>query len=60
MLNGDILTDIDLRPVLQRHQRRRAAATLVLVNVADTRAYGVVELDAGGESGSFTKSRHPA
>ncbi|QUV86832.1 nucleotidyltransferase family protein [Chloracidobacterium sp. S] len=60
VLNGDILTDIDLRPVLQRHQRRRAAATLVLVNVADTRAYGVVELDAGGESGSFTKSRHPA
>jgi NDP-sugar pyrophosphorylase family protein len=53
VLNGDILTDIDLRPVLQRHQRRRAAATLVLVNVADTRAYGVVELDAEGRIRQF-------
>ncbi|MFQ3588892.1 MAG: NDP-sugar synthase [Chloracidobacterium sp.] len=46
VFNGDILTDIDLRPLLDRHRARRAAATLVLVNVADPSAYGVVELDA--------------
>lgn len=45
VFNGDVLTDIDLRPVLARHRERKAAATLVLVDVEDTRAYGVVELD---------------
>ncbi|OYT70945.1 MAG: hypothetical protein CFK52_09520 [Chloracidobacterium sp. CP2_5A] len=53
VLNGDILTDIDLRPVLERHRARRAAATLVLVNVEDTRAYGVVELDDEGRIRGF-------
>jgi len=59
VLNGDILTDIDLRPVLQRHRMRQAAATLVLVKVADTRAYGVVELDAEGRIQQFYEKPAP-
>ncbi|MCS7080333.1 MAG: NDP-sugar synthase [Chloracidobacterium sp.] len=59
VLNGDILTDIDLRPVLERHRMRRAAATLVLVNVDDTRAYGVVELDAEGRIRAFYEKPEP-
>lgn len=59
VLNGDILTDIDLRPVLERHRARRAAATLVLVNVEDTRAYGVVELDEAGRIRAFHEKPEP-
>ncbi len=59
VLNGDILTDIDLRPLLSRHRARRAAATLVLVNVEDTRAYGVVELDDEGRIQRFYEKPAP-
>jgi mannose-1-phosphate guanylyltransferase len=44
MLNGDILTDIDLTEQLAQHERTGAKATLALVPVADPTAYGLVRL----------------
>lgn len=48
VLNGDILTDVDLDRVLSLHQRNQAAATITLVRVEDPSRYGLVETDAEG------------
>ena len=42
VLNGDVLTDIDLSTQLAEHDVMGAAATLALIDVEDTRSYGVV------------------
>jgi mannose-1-phosphate guanylyltransferase len=42
MLNGDVLTDIDLTAQLAQHERTEARATLGLVPVDDPTAYGLV------------------
>ena len=44
MLNGDVLTDIDLSAQLEQHERTGAAATLALIAVDDPSAYGLVRL----------------
>ncbi len=44
MLNGDVLTDIDLTAQIAQHQATGARATLALVPVADPSAYGLVIL----------------
>ena len=44
MLNGDVLTDIDLTAQIAQHERTGAKATLALVPVADPSAYGLVRL----------------
>ena len=46
VLNGDILTDIDLKVVLEQHASTGAEATIVLARVADPSKYGLVETDA--------------
>ena len=48
MLNGDVLTDIDVTAQIARHEATGRAATLGLYPVADPSAYGLVRLDAGG------------
>ncbi len=45
MLNGDVLTDIDLSEQIAQHERTGATATLALVPVEDPTAYGLVHLD---------------
>ena len=40
MLNGDVLTDIDLTAQLAQHERTGARATLALIAVEDPSAYG--------------------
>ena len=42
MLNGDVLTDIDLSAELAQHERTGARATLALYPVDDPSAYGLV------------------
>ena len=42
VLNGDVLTDIDLTAELDQHARTGARATLALYPVDDTSSYGVV------------------
>jgi mannose-1-phosphate guanylyltransferase len=44
MLNGDVLTDIDLTAQIAQHEASGARATLALVPVADPTAYGLVVL----------------
>ena len=48
MLNGDVLTDLDLTAQLAAHEEAGAKATLALVGVDDPRAYGLVRADSGG------------
>lgn len=45
MLNGDVLTDIDLTAQLEQHTRTGARATLALIGVDDPSAYGLVRLN---------------
>ena len=44
MLNGDVLTDIDLTAQLAQHEATGAVGTLALVPVDDPTAYGLVRL----------------
>jgi mannose-1-phosphate guanylyltransferase len=44
MLNGDVLTDIDLTAQIAQHEATRAIGTLALVPVEDPTAYGLVRL----------------
>jgi mannose-1-phosphate guanylyltransferase len=44
MLNGDVLTDIDLTAQIAQHEATEAVGTLALVPVADPTAYGLVRL----------------
>jgi len=53
VFNGDVLTQVDLRAVLQLHRERKAKATIVLTPVENPRAYGLVETDATGNVKRF-------
>jgi mannose-1-phosphate guanylyltransferase len=44
MLNGDVLTDIDLTAQIAQHERTGATGTLALVPVPDPTNYGLVRL----------------
>lgn len=48
VLNGDVLSSIDLRQVIAFHRRKRARATIVLTPVLDPTAYGLVQLSRDG------------
>ena len=45
VLNGDILTDIDISSLIDFHRERSAAATIALATVEDPTAYGLVQTD---------------
>ena len=61
VLNGDILTDADLGVLVRRHADAGAVATLGLVEVDDTRSYGVVPTAEDGAVTAFIeKSEAPA
>lgn len=47
VINGKIITDIDLNAALETHQRTGAIATLVLLPNAECRAFTVVETEGG-------------
>ena len=53
VLNGDVLTDIDLTGELQQHERTGARATLALYPVEDTASYGVVPTAEDGQVTAF-------
>src|SRR6202046_5431703 len=55
MLNGDVLTDIDLTAQIAEHEASGACATLALVPVPDPSAYGVVILRADGSVSEFVE-----
>jgi mannose-1-phosphate guanylyltransferase len=53
VLNGDVLTDMDLTAEVEWHERTGALATIALVEVADTSSYGVVPTRESGEVEAF-------
>jgi mannose-1-phosphate guanylyltransferase len=53
VLNGDVLTDMDLTAEREQHERTGARATLCLIAVDDTASYGVVPTTADGEVEEF-------
>ena len=59
MLNGDVLTDIDLTAQLAAHERTGARATLGLVPVADPSAYGLVRMRPDGAVTEFVEKPGP-
>jgi mannose-1-phosphate guanylyltransferase len=61
ILNGDVLTDMDLTAELALHDEKHAKATLALIAVEDTSSYGVVPTDENGAVEEFLeKSPGPA
>ena len=59
MLNGDVLTDIDVSAQIAAHERTGAPATLALYPVDDPSAYGLVRLDAAGAVTEFVEKPAP-
>ncbi len=59
MLNGDVLTDIDLTDQLAQHERTGAAATLALIAVEDPSAYGLVRREADMSVRQFVEKPPP-
>ena len=53
VLNGDVLTDMDLTAEREQHERTGARGTLCLIAVEDTASYGVVPTGDGGEVEQF-------
>ncbi|AHY46847.1 Nucleoside-diphosphate-sugar pyrophosphorylase involved in lipopolysaccharide biosynthesis/translation initiation factor 2B gamma/epsilon subunits (eIF-2Bgamma/eIF-2Bepsilon) [Rubrobacter radiotolerans] len=45
VLNGDVLTGMNLRAALERHRESGAQATIALTSVEDPTAYGLVEVE---------------
>ena len=59
MLNGDVLTDMDLTAQIAQHERTGATATLALTPVEDPSAYGLVRTREGGEVTEFVEKPAP-
>src|ERR1700733_2524277 len=59
MLNGDVLTDIDLTAQIAQHAQSGAKATLALVPVADPSAYGLVHLNDDRSVRDFVEKPSP-
>src|SRR4051812_2011572 len=55
MLNGDVLTDLDLTAQIAQHERTGARATLALTPVQDPSAYGLVRLTDADEVTEFVE-----
>ncbi len=51
--NGDVLTDLDIDALIERHRVTRAAATIALTQVDDPGRYGVVHTDDNGRVLNF-------
>jgi mannose-1-phosphate guanylyltransferase len=57
VLNGDVLTDMDLTAEREQHERTGARATLCLIAVEDTASYGVVPTAESGEVEEFLEKQ---
>ncbi|HKG66423.1 MAG TPA: NDP-sugar synthase [Solirubrobacteraceae bacterium] len=55
MLNGDVLTDLDLTAQLAQHEATGARATLALTPVEDPSAYGLVRLTGDNQVTEFVE-----
>jgi len=59
VFNGDVLTQVDLRGLIDFHRGRGARATIVLTPVDNPTAYGLVETDAASNILRFLEKPKP-
>jgi len=59
VLNGDVLTDVDLTAMRRFHHARGSRTTIYLAPVEDPRAYGLVETDDSGRIRRFREKPAP-
>ena len=59
VFNGDVLTQVDLRALIDFHRGRRARATIVLTPVDNPTAYGLVETDPESNIRRFLEKPKP-
>ena len=59
VVNGDVITDLDVAALVTAHRRFCAEATLHLTPIADPSAFGVVEIDAEGRVQRFLEKPAP-
>lgn len=55
VVNGDVLTDLDLTSLVAFHRERGAEGTIALHPVADPSAFGVVPTDSDGRVTAFVE-----
>jgi mannose-1-phosphate guanylyltransferase len=55
VLNGDILTSLDLRAMLREHERKGGIGLLHLIRVEDPSSFGCVVHDADGRISAFVE-----
>jgi mannose-1-phosphate guanylyltransferase len=53
VVNGDVLTEIDISDLVRFHRDREAEATIALTPVEDPSRFGVVPVDANGKVEAF-------
>jgi len=59
VLNGDIITDLDLSELIAFHNAKASAATLALTPVKDPTRYGVVQTDEDSRIKGFVEKPKP-
>ncbi|MDO8390880.1 MAG: NDP-sugar synthase [Actinomycetota bacterium] len=59
VVNGDVLTDLDVAQLVAFHRAKGAEATIHLIGVPDPSAFGVVALDADGRVERFVEKPAP-
>ena len=59
VLNGDVLTDLDITELIARHEAAGATASIALHRVADPSAFGVVPTEADGKVVAFVEKPPP-
>jgi mannose-1-phosphate guanylyltransferase len=59
VVNGDILTGIDLTTMMRQHQKTRPRVSIALTPVDDPTIYGVVETDGRGMVKRFVEKPSP-
>jgi len=59
VVNGDILTDLDVTAMVAFHEQRGAQATISLAKVADPSAFGLVPIDGEGRVAAFVEKPAP-
>lgn len=62
VVNGDIITDLDVREVVAAHEAWGSEATIHLVSVEDPTSFGVADIDPDGSISRFVEkpARHEA
>ena len=59
VVNGDVLTDLDITALVEFHRQRGAEGTIALTRVQEPSAYGVVPVDEQGRVQAFVEKPPP-